>query len=166
MSLTLPIALKVNQAQLQRDVEPSRLLIDFLRDDLGLTGTHQGCDTSQCGACTVLVDGKAVKSCNVLVMQVNGCEVGTIEGLAGPNGLHPMQQAFGKHHALQCGYCTPGMVMRAVAMVGEAVPAEDGPVRHALGGNLCRCTGYQGIVSAVCEGLQALRAVPNQGAAA
>ena len=161
--MTMPITLQVNATQIQRDVEPSRLLIDFLREDLGLTGTHQGCDTSQCGACTVMVDGKAVKSCNVLTVQVSGAKVQTIEGLAAPGHLHPMQQAFGKHHALQCGYCTSGMVMRAVAMVNEDVPALEIPVRHALGGNLCRCTGYQGIVSAVCEGLQTLRAESAQG---
>lgn len=164
--MPLSIRLQVNGAQLQRDVEPSRLLIDFLREDLALTGTHQGCDTSQCGACTVIVDGKAAKSCNLLVAQVNGSAIGTIEGLASPQSLHPMQQAFGKHHALQCGYCTPGMVMRAVAMVDEDVAAEDGPVRQALSGNLCRCTGYQGIVSAVCEGLQILRTRATQGVSA
>ena len=164
--MSFPLNLHVNDTGVQRDIDPSRLLIDFLRDDLGLTGTHQGCDTSQCGACTVLVDGKAVKSCNVLVAQVNGCHVGTIEGLATARELHPMQKAFGKHHALQCGYCTPGMVMRAVAMANEDIPAEEGPVRHALGGNICRCTGYQGIVRAVCEGLQTLRATQAQGVTA
>jgi carbon-monoxide dehydrogenase small subunit len=160
--MSFPITLQVNASTVQRDMAPSRLLIDFLRDDLGLTGTHQGCDTSQCGACTVLVDGKAVKSCNVLVVQVNGSHIRTVEGLATSQGLHPMQEAFGKHHGLQCGYCTPGMVMRALAMVNEDVPAEEESVRHALGGNICRCTGYQGIVSAVCEGLQTLRANPSQ----
>lgn len=163
MSRSIPLQLQVNATPIQRDVEPARLLISFLRDDLGLTGTHEGCDTSQCGACTVIVDGRAVKSCSVLAVQVNGAQVQTIEGLGTPGALHPMQQAFGKHHALQCGYCTPGMVMRAVAMVREDVPAEDGPVRHALSGNLCRCTGYQGIVSAVCEGLQTLRSATAQG---
>ena len=164
--MSFPLNLHVNDTGVQRDIDPSRLLIDFLRDDLGLTGTHQGCDTSQCGACTVLVDGKAVKSCNVLVAHVNGRHVGTIEGLATARELHPMQKAFGKHHALQCGYCTPGMVMRAVAMANEDIPAEEGPVRHALGGNICRCTGYQGIVRAVCEGLQTLRATQAQGVTA
>ena len=127
--MSFPITLQVNASTVQRDMAPSRLLIDFLRDDLGLTGTHQGCDTSQCGACTVLVDGKAVKSCNVLVVQVNGSHIRTVEGLATSQGLHPMQEAFGKHHGLQCGYCTPGMVMRALAMVNEDVPAEE--VRRA-----------------------------------
>jgi carbon-monoxide dehydrogenase small subunit len=128
---------------------------------LGLTGTHQGCDTAQCGACTVLVDGAPVKSCNLLALQADGSQVTTIEGLApvddadGP--LHPMQQAFGEHHGLQCGFCTPGMVLRAVAMAAEGVPAEPAAVRHALSGNLCRCTGYEGIVAAVCQGLRQMR---------
>ena len=157
-AMTMSVALQVNGRPVQAEVPTKRLLIDLIRDDLGLTGTHQGCDTAQCGACTVLVNGRAVKSCNVLVAQVQGSQVQTIEGLAAPDALlHPMQQAFGEHHALQCGYCTPGMVMRAVAMAEENVPAEEGAVRHALAGNLCRCTGYQGIVKAVCQGLNVMR---------
>ncbi|MES2050612.1 MAG: (2Fe-2S)-binding protein [Pseudomonadota bacterium] len=154
----IPIVLQVNGRNVEKAVEPATLLVDFLREDLGLTGTHQGCDTAQCGACTVMVDGAASKSCNLLVAQVNGASVLTIEGLESPDGtLHPMQQAFGRHHGLQCGYCTPGMVMRGVAMAGEDVPAEPEAVRCALSGNLCRCTGYRGIVDAVCEGMQRMR---------
>ena len=152
------ISLTVNGQPVRRPVAPERLLITLLRDDLGLTGTHPGCDTAQCGACTVLLDGVAVKSCNVLAVQADGAQVTTIEGLAGADGrLHPMQRAFGQHHALQCGYCTPGMVMRAVAMDAEGVPAEPDAVCHALAGNLCRCTGYHGIVNAACQGLREMR---------
>ena len=154
----MSITLQVNGQPRRAEVEASTLLVNFLREDLGLTGTHTGCDTSQCGACTVLVDGAATKSCNVLAAQVNGAAVTTIEGLTTGDGpLHPMQQAFGHHHGLQCGYCTPGMVMRGVAMAAEGVPAEPEAVRCALVGNLCRCTGYFGIVDAVCEGLQRMR---------
>lgn len=155
------VSLKVNGQQVLGGEDASQTLIELLRDQLGLTGTHAGCDTAQCGACTVLVDGLAVKSCNVLVRQLPGAEVQSIEALAAPDGtLHHMQQAFGQHHALQCGYCTPGMVMRAVAMATEEVPAEPDAVRHALSGNLCRCTGYSGIVTAVCQGLRQMRAAP------
>ena len=154
----IPITLQVNGNARKAGVEPSTLLVNFLREGLGLTGTHVGCDTAQCGACTVLVDGAATKSCNVLVAQVNGSEITTIEGLTiGDGALHPMQQAFGKHHGLQCGYCTPGMVMRGVAMAAEGVAAEPEAVRCALSGNLCRCTGYFGIVNAVYEGLEQMR---------
>lgn len=157
-ALSLSVTLQINGTAVARTVRPETLLVDFLREDLALTGTHQGCDTAQCGACTVLVDGAAAKSCNLLVAQVNGAVVTTIEGLTpGDGSLHPMQQAFGKHHGLQCGYCTPGMVMRAVAMDAEGVPAEPAAVRCALSGNLCRCTGYRGIVNAVCDGLQQMR---------
>ena len=162
----LPICLQVNGLPVEMALPPSTLLVDVLRGQLGLTGTHQGCDTAQCGACTVLVDGAATKSCNVLALQVNGASVLTIEGLAAADGsLHPMQQAFGRHHALQCGFCTPGMVMRGVAMAAEGVPAEAQAVSQALCGNLCRCTGYRGIVNAVCEGLQHMRAAAPGGAA-
>jgi len=161
------ITLQVNGQPRQASVEASTLLVNFLREDLGLTGTHTGCDTSQCGACTVLVDGAATKSCNVLTAQVSGSAVTTIEGLTtGDDPLHPMQQAFGHHHGLQCGYCTPGMVMRGIAMAAEGVPAEPEAVRCALVGNLCRCTGYYGIVDAVCEGLQRMRADANDRKAA
>ena len=156
------IQLQVNGQLHAVQLEPQTLLIDGLRDALGLRGTHQGCDTAQCGACTVLLDGKAVKSCNVLVVQAQGSSVRTVEGLAAaPDQLHPMQQAFSKHHALQCGFCTPGFLMRAVALIDEPQAAQDpiDPqwVRHAIGGNLCRCTGYEGIVHAICEGLTVMR---------
>ncbi len=148
----VPVFLSINGCAFREPIEPATLLVDFLRDTAGLTGTHQGCDTAQCGACTVLVDGQAVKSCNLLAVQVDGSRITTIEGLEAADGrLHPLQTAFGCHHALQCGYCTPGMLMRAVAMLDEAVPADPTAVRHALGGNLCRCTGYRGIVAAICE---------------
>lgn len=162
----MPIRLQVNGQPVEAALPPSTLLVDLLREQLGLTGTHQGCDTAQCGACTVLVNGAATKSCNVLALQVNGASVLTIEGLEAADGsLHPMQQAFGRHHALQCGFCTPGMVMRGVAMAAEGVPAEAQAVSQALCGNLCRCTGYRGIVNAVCEGLQQMRASGAGGAA-
>ncbi|MFN3288249.1 MAG: (2Fe-2S)-binding protein [Sphingomonadaceae bacterium] len=141
------------------NVPPATLLVEWLRDTLGLTGTHIGCDTSQCGACTVLVDGEAVKSCTMLVAQAEGARITTIEGLAPPDGtLHPMQAAFSAHHGLQCGFCTPGMIMAAVAMVGrlghELAPAT---IRHELEGNLCRCTGYLNIVTAIEHGARGMR---------
>jgi carbon-monoxide dehydrogenase small subunit len=156
------IQLQVNGHLHTVQIEPRTLLIDSLRGVLGLRGTHQGCDTAQCGACTVQVDGQAVKSCNVLALQMQGRAVRTVEGLAeAPDRLHPMQQAFSKHHALQCGFCTPGFLMRAVALADEPQAAHDPIdsqwVRQAIGGNLCRCTGYEGIVRAVCEGLVAMR---------
>ena len=159
------VSLQVNGQTVALAVPPSTLLVDLLRQQLGLTGTHQGCDTAQCGACTVLVDGAATKSCNVLALQVNGARVLTIEGLENADGsLHPMQQAFGRHHALQCGFCTPGMVMRGVAMEAEGVPSEPQAVSQALCGNLCRCTGYRSIVNAVCEGLERIRLAKQKGA--
>ncbi len=159
---TYPLQLQVNQRPVSTTLDdPGTLLVALLRDGLGLRGTHEGCDTAQCGTCTVLVDGRAQKSCNRLALQCAGRSVTTIEGVAAPDApLHVMQQAFSRHHALQCGYCTPGFVMRALAMVDEEVAAEPEAVRRALAGNLCRCTGYEGIVAAVCEGLRALRATP------
>lgn len=146
-------------------LDPSRglRLVDLLREELGLRGTHEGCDTAQCGACTVNVDGRAVKSCNVLAAQMAGKSIRTIESVAAPDGqLHTIQRAFSAHHALQCGYCTSGFVMRTLAMVQEDVPAEAAAVRQALGGNLCRCTGYEGIVNAVVASLRALRGAPAE----
>ena len=155
---TCHLELTVNAQPVTAEVAPHTLLIEFVREQLRLTGTHQGCDTAQCGACTVLVDGRAIKSCNRLALQCAGQSVITIEGLApGDDALHVMQEAFRKHHGLQCGYCTPGFVLRAVAMLQEGVPAEPAAVRRALAGNLCRCTGYEGIVLAICEGLATLR---------
>jgi carbon-monoxide dehydrogenase small subunit len=156
--VTFAVSLTVNARKVDLTIAPATLLVDLLRDQLRLTGTHQGCDTAQCGACTVLVDGRAVKSCNRLAVQCAGRSVTTIEGLTREHEpLHLMQAMFSKHHALQCGYCTPGFVMRAVAMVDEDVAAEPTAVRDALAGNLCRCTGYEGIVQAVCEGLVRMR---------
>ncbi|MEM7800580.1 MAG: (2Fe-2S)-binding protein [Chloroflexota bacterium] len=144
----MEITITVNGRNHTRDVEPRTLLTDFLREDLNLTGTNIGCDTSQCGACTVHMDGMAVKACTVLAVQADGSEVTTIEGLA--NGsLHPMQQAFWDEHGLQCGYCTPGMIMSAVKLVEGNPDISESEIRHGLEGNICRCTGYQNIVKAV-----------------
>ena len=143
------ITMHVNGITQTREVEPAVLLVEFLRETLGLTGTHVGCDTSQCGACTVLVDGRATKSCTVLAVQANGARVTTIEGLATDGELHPLQRAFREAHALQCGFCTPGMVLTAVDLLDRNPEPSDTEIRHALEGNLCRCTGYQNIVSAV-----------------
>ena len=142
------ISVTVNGAAYEKDVEERELLVYFLRDALGLTGTNVGCDTSSCGACTVHLDGESVKSCTLLAVQADGAEVTTIEGLA--NGsMHPMQTAFQQHHGLQCGYCTPGMVMAAVSFLNENPSPSDDEIRHGLEGNLCRCTGYHNIVKAV-----------------
>jgi aerobic carbon-monoxide dehydrogenase small subunit len=155
------ISLTVNKTQHTLECPPQTLLASLLREQLGLTGTHIGCDTAQCGACTVVVDGKAVKSCNVLALQVANCCVETVEGLRSTaphtDHWHPIQLAFSKHHALQCGFCTPGMMMRCVAMANEAVAATPGDIAAALAGNLCRCTGYEGIVQAACESLPIMR---------
>jgi len=159
------IDIEVNGKRAVHTVPASRTLVQLLREDLGLSGTHVGCDTAQCGACTVLVDGRAVKSCNVLVAQLAGRRVQTIEAVAREGVLHPMQQAFSEHHGLQCGFCTPGMVMRGIAMDSEGVPADEEQVRRGLCGNLCRCTGYEGIVKAVVAGLQRMRP-PCEGGSA
>jgi carbon-monoxide dehydrogenase small subunit len=144
------IAITVNGARREAELEPRMLLVDFLRERLGLTGTKVGCDTSQCGACTVHLDGAAVKSCTVLAVQADGGSVVTIEGLAENGNLHPMQAAFWEQHGLQCGFCTPGMIMSAVDLVRAAdEPLSDADIRHGLEGNLCRCTGYENIVRAV-----------------
>ena len=144
------VTLTVNGAGRSLNVEPRTLLVHALRDDLGLTGTNIGCDSSSCGACTVLVDGRSAKSCTMFAVQADGADVTTIEGVAADDGtLHPMQQAFHEHHALQCGYCTPGMVMAAISLVEEYPGIDEPGVRHGLEGNLCRCTGYQNIVDAV-----------------
>ncbi|MDN3519320.1 (2Fe-2S)-binding protein [Aquisalimonas lutea] len=147
------VSLTVNGKAVSAEVEPRTLLVEFLRDELGLTGTHVGCDTGQCGACTVHLDGRAVKACSVLVGQADGAEVLTIEGLAGEDGsLHPMQAAFHEQHGLQCGFCTPGMVMAAIDLVRSYPGASDTTIRAQLEGNLCRCTGYENIVRAVRTG--------------
>jgi carbon-monoxide dehydrogenase small subunit len=143
------LALAVNGQHHEADVEPRQLLVYFLRETLGLNGTNVGCDTSSCGACTVLVDGESVKSCTVLAVQADGSDVTTIEGLASEGGLHPVQQAFHEQHALQCGYCTPGFVMATVSLLEENPSPSEDEIRRALKGNLCRCTGYHNIVRAV-----------------
>jgi aerobic carbon-monoxide dehydrogenase small subunit len=143
------ISVTVNGQTYEKDVEPRMLLVHFLRDVLGMTGTNIGCDTSQCGACTIHLDGLAVKSCTTLAVQVDGASITTIEGLATTSELHPMQQAFWDHHGLQCGYCTPGMIMAAVKLVENNPNISEHEIRHGLEGNLCRCTGYDNIVKAV-----------------
>ena len=143
------IAVTVNRERREAEVEPRQLLVYFLRDQLGLTGTNVGCDTSSCGSCTVLLEGESVKSCTVLAVQADGAEVTTIEGLAQNGELHPVQRAFHEQHALQCGYCTPGMVMATVSLLAEQPKPSEAEIRQALEGNLCRCTGYHNIVKAV-----------------
>jgi carbon-monoxide dehydrogenase small subunit len=155
--MTISVTITVNGQQETRDVEPRTLLVQFLRENLQLTGTHVGCDTSQCGACVVHVDGKSVKSCTILAVQAQGAKVTTIEGLAKDGKLHPMQEAFREHHALQCGFCTPGMIMSAVDLAQRNPNPSEDTVRHELEGNLCRCTGYHNIVKAVMAGAQAMR---------
>ncbi len=147
--MKLPVSISVNGRAIQRDVEPRLLLVHFLRDVLGLTGTKIGCDTSQCGSCTVLLDGIAVKSCTCLAVQADGTSVTTVEGLAPPGELHPVQEAFWEKHGLQCGFCTPGMMIAAHELLRTSPAPNSEQIRHALEGNMCRCTGYQNIVRAV-----------------
>ena len=158
---TATATLAVNGAAHDVRIEPRELLVSVLRDRLGLTGTHIGCETTSCGACTVLLDGRSVKSCTVLAVQAQGHAITTIEGLARPDGLHPVQEAFRSRHGLQCGFCTPGMVLAAVSLIDEGRATDEGSVRAALEGNLCRCTGYHNIVRAV---LSAARAMRGDGA--
>ncbi len=143
------VSMTVNGQTTSAEVEPRTLLVQYLRDHLNLTGTHVGCDTSQCGACVVDVDGRSLKSCTMLAMQAEGADVTTIEGLATNGELHPMQAAFREHHGLQCGFCTPGMIMSAIDLVKRHPNPDEGTIRHQLEGNLCRCTGYHNIVKAV-----------------
>ena len=146
-----PVALTVNGVRHELELEPRDLLVHVLREQLSLTGTNVGCDTSSCGACTVLFDGQSVKSCTILGVQADGATITTIEGLAADGGLHPVQQAFHDHHALQCGYCTPGMVMAAVSLIENGEATDRDAIRAGLEGNLCRCTGYHNIVEAIAE---------------
>ena len=146
----MKVSMTVNGVAVSHDVEPRTLLVQYLRDNLGLTGTHVGCDTSSCGACTLIVNGEAVKSCSLLAAQCEGAEVTTIEGLAASDGtLHPIQEGFREKHGLQCGYCTPGMIMSSVQLLQRNPNPSDQEIRHALEGNFCRCTGYDNIVKAV-----------------
>jgi aerobic carbon-monoxide dehydrogenase small subunit len=147
--VAMNVTMTVNGQSRSGDVEPRLLLVHFLRDTLGLTGTHVGCDTSQCGACTIILNGKAVKSCTVLAVQASGAEIMTIEGLAKNGELHPIQEGFWEEHGLQCGYCTPGMIMTAVDLLAQNPSPTDAEIRHGIEGNLCRCTGYQNIVKAI-----------------
>jgi carbon-monoxide dehydrogenase small subunit len=155
--MAISISLTVNGTPVTADVEPHTLLVHFIRDGLRLTGTHVGCDTAQCGACTVHLDGRAVKACNVLAVQADGAQITTIEGLSKDGELHPMQAAFRDCHGLQCGFCTPGMVMSAAALVAQQPDVTADEVRRELDGNLCRCTGYHNIVKAVLEGAAAMK---------
>ena len=155
--MSVPLSLTVNDKAVRKDVDPRTLLVEFIRNDLALTGTHVGCDTGQCGACTVLVDGKAIKACTILAVQAEGAKVTTIEGLATNGELHPMQAAFKECHGLQCGFCTPGMVMSAIDLVQRYPNADEKTIRAELEGNLCRCTGYHNIVKAVAQGAAAMR---------
>ena len=156
--MTTPLALKVNGKSVAVEVEPRTLLVQLLRDTLRLTGTHVGCDTGQCGACTIHLDGRAVKSCTILAVQAHGREVTTIEGIGKTSGeLHPMQAAFKEHHGLQCGFCTPGMVMNAIDLATTQPTLSESDVRSGLDGNLCRCTGYHNIVKAVLAGAASMR---------
>ncbi len=153
MPARIPIRLSVNGRPVALEVEPRRLLVDVLREDLDLTGAKVGCDTSQCGTCTVHLDGAAVKSCTVLAVQADGSSVRTVEDLApDPEHLHPLQAAFVEHHGLQCGFCTPGMVMAALALLERTTDPTDDEIRDAIHGNYCRCTGYQSIVTSIREG--------------
>jgi aerobic carbon-monoxide dehydrogenase small subunit len=154
-----PVSLTVNGVRQTADLEPRLLLVHFLRDTLGLTGTNIGCDTSQCGSCTVVIDGQAVKSCTVLAVQADGSSVTTIEGLATNGKLHPMQQAFWDKHGLQCGFCTPGMILTACELLKRNPDPSEAEIRHAIEGNYCRCTGYQNIVASVREAAARMKEV-------
>ena len=155
--MSISLSMRVNGKPVTADVDPSTLLVTFLREHLQLTGTHVGCDTAQCGACTVHVGGRAIKSCNVLAAQLIGAEVTTIEGITPADGLHPMQEAFKTCHGLQCGFCTPGMMMTGVALVQHHPHATEREIREGLEGNVCRCTGYHNIVRAVAQGAAAMQ---------
>ncbi len=161
--MTEAIRLVVNGRVRDIDVEPRRLLVQVLREDLDLTGTHVGCDTTQCGACTVLVDGAAVKSCTMLAVQADGASITTIEGIAADGDLHPIQAAFREKHGLQCGFCTPGMIMCAVDLLSHDPDPSEQTIRRAIDGNICRCTGYQNIVAAVREAASTMASAPTAG---
>jgi carbon-monoxide dehydrogenase small subunit len=155
--VSVSLSLTVNGKAVRAEVDPRTLLVDFIRNHLVLTGTHVGCDTGQCGACTVLVDGDAVKACTILAVQAEGAKITTIEGLATDGAMHPMQTAFKECHGLQCGFCTPGMVLSAIDLVQRHPNLDEKAIREGLEGNLCRCTGYQNIVKAVAQGAAAMR---------
>ena len=156
--MKLPVKMTINGQSHSDEVEPRLLLVHYIRENAGLTGTHVGCDTSQCGACTVHVDGRAVKSCSMLAVQADGTDVRTIEGLKSDGELHPIQAAFWEKHGLQCGFCTPGMIMAAADLLARNDDPTDAEIRHAIEGNFCRCTGYQNIVAAIREAASVMRA--------
>jgi len=158
------VAMKVNGKQVSGNVEPRTLLVNFIRDDLNLTGTHVGCDTGHCGACTVMVDGKAVKSCMILAVQAQGGEILTVEGLARGEKLHPIQEAFWKNHGLQCGFCTPGLLMSGLYLLQRNPDPTDEEIRRAIEGNLCRCTGYVNVVKSVRAAAESMRHGGEEGA--
>ena len=158
MTALVPVRLRINGRGYAAEIDPRMLLVEFIRREARLTGTHVGCDTSQCGACAVHLDGAAVKSCTVFALQAEGGEVTTIEGISPEEGLNPLQAAFKEHHALQCGFCTPGMVMTALDMIRRRPELDEAAVRAGLEGNICRCTGYQNIVRAILAGAAAVRA--------
>lgn len=153
----IPITVTVNGERYHHQVEPRLLLVEYIRKVLGLTGTHIGCDTSFCGACTIILDGDAVKSCTLLAVQADGCEILTVEGLEADGKVHPLQQAFSENHGLQCGFCTPGMLMSSLALLEENPDPSVSDIRKRLGGNVCRCTGYQNIIKSVQHAAKALR---------
>ncbi len=155
--MSITVAFTLNGEPVSAEVDSRTLLVEMIRDHLGRTGTHVGCDTSQCGACVIDVDGRSVKSCTMLAVQTEGADIGTIEGVAQNGGLHPMQEAFREHHGLQCGFCTPGMIMSALDLVKQNPDPTEKEIRQWLEGNLCRCTGYQNIVRAVKAGADAMR---------
>jgi carbon-monoxide dehydrogenase small subunit len=159
---TQHVSVTVNGEVREADVEPRLLLVHLLRDVFGLTGTHIGCDTSNCGACTVIVDGRSAKSCTMLAVQLDGREVGTVEGLAPAGGLHPLQQAFWDQHGLQCGFCTPGMLMQSAWLLGENPDPTEAEIREGISGNLCRCTGYVNIVKAIQQAATELRTAKTE----
>jgi aerobic carbon-monoxide dehydrogenase small subunit len=160
--MTFRVSMVVNGRSVEGDVEPRRLLADFLREDAHLYGTHLGCEHGVCGACTILLDGEPVRSCLMLAVQADGAELTTVEGLAGDDGLHPLQEAFSEHHALQCGFCTPGFLLTSLYLIREHPDLDDeDEIREALSGNLCRCTGYQNIVAAVRDAAGRLRQEPQ-----
>jgi aerobic carbon-monoxide dehydrogenase small subunit len=160
--MTRRVSMAVNGRSIESDVEPRRLLADFLREDAHLYGTHLGCEHGVCGACTILLDGEPVRSCLMLAVQADGAELTTVEGLAGDDGLHPLQEAFREHHALQCGFCTPGFLLTSLYLIREQPELDDeDEIREALSGNLCRCTGYQNIVDAVRDAAGRLRQEPQ-----
>jgi len=165
MSGTRTIRVRVNGVEYAKEVEPRLLLVDFIRDHLGLTGTHIGCDTSNCGACTVIINGRSVKSCTKFAVEADGAEILTVEGLASDGELHPIQKAFWENHALQCGYCTPGFIMQAYWLLQHNPDPTEEEIRAGLSGNLCRCTGYQNIVKAVKAAAEELRAKKQTAAA-